>query len=64
VGSVRAAIGAAGRVVDDFVEYVAKVKLEIVVPDLLVEKSVTRSRRTPRPEIRETERSLGMMLTT
>ena len=35
-GKGRAA-GAPGRIVDDFVEYVPKAKLEIVVPDTMVQ---------------------------
>ena len=38
-GKGRAA-GAHERLVDDFIEYVAKAKLEIVVPDELVERVV------------------------
>ncbi len=38
-GKARAA-GAPERLVDDFIEYVAKAKLEIVVPDELVETVV------------------------
>jgi nitrogen regulatory protein P-II 1 len=34
------AVGAPGRVVEDFVDYVPKAKLDIVVPDALVERVV------------------------